>query len=50
MCISTQALVLFLSILDPAITTREEARITIRADAGDAVWRRTARRRPAQRI
>ena len=55
MCISAQALALFLSILDPAIVTEEEARITVRATTQDAVWYRVGalwcsdapRRRPA---
>lgn len=40
MCISAQALALFLSILDPAIVTEEEARVTIRATDRVAVWNR----------
>lgn len=38
MCISAQALALFLSLLDPEIVTTDEARVTVAATAGTAIW------------
>ncbi len=40
MCISAQALALFLSVLDPAIITTSEMRVTIDATDHQAVWNR----------
>lgn len=38
MCLTTEMLALFLSILPPGIVTAEADRITVHAEAGDAVW------------
>lgn len=38
MCLSAQALALFLNLLDPAVISTEAGRITIRAEEGSAAW------------
>lgn len=38
MCISAQALALFLSMLDPEIVTTEPSRVTVAATEGAAIW------------
>ncbi len=38
MCLTAQALALFLNMLDPGAITTTQGRITIHADTRDAVW------------
>ncbi len=38
MCLSTQAILLFISMLPPEILTQEPNRITIAADTGAVEW------------
>ena len=38
MCLSTQALALFISLLDPQLVETEGPRVTIHATDRDAVW------------
>lgn len=42
MCLSAEALALFLNLLNPDLIASEAGRITIRATEGDAVWILTA--------
>lgn len=38
MCLTTEMLAIFLNLLPAALVTAEEGRITIHAEAGEAVW------------
>lgn len=38
MCLSTEALMLFISLIGFDLTTRHEARITVHAEMGDVHW------------
>ena len=38
MCLTTEAIALFLNLLDPQSISMEAARITIHATESDAVW------------
>lgn len=38
MCLSTELLAMFLTLLGPEIVTREPGRITVHATEGDRVW------------
>ncbi|MGI3168723.1 hypothetical protein ACRARG_06205 [Pseudooceanicola sp. C21-150M6] len=38
MCLTTEALLLFLSLLPPEIVEHGENRITVRAETRDAIW------------
>lgn len=40
MCLTTQALVLFLNMLDPSLITAAPDRITVHAVERDAIWTR----------